>query len=190
MGRAWDYHVHILGIGTGGTGCWINPTLRSWLHPVDHFKVNLYINGSGIKDMNQADQQYVNRLVNLAHTFPKHGKLCLLALDKSYEKDGTINERDTKFHIPNDYVFRLSQSYPDLFFPCISVHPYRKDALNELDKWGEHGVKMVKWMPSTMGMDASDPICDRFYEKMKAYGIVDTRWKGRCHAGSQVQTFE
>jgi uncharacterized protein len=66
----------------------------------------------------------------------------------------------------------LSRLHPDVFIPCISVHPYRPDALEELDKWGKQGVKLLKWLPSAMGMDASDPICDAFYAKMRQYNMV------------------
>lgn len=170
-GQAWDYHVHMLGLGTQGTGCWVNPEVRSWLHPIDKTEFNLAVNASGIDDLEKADEQYLQRLLTLAR-YPKQMKLCILAMDKCYNSDGSVNEADTKFYVPNEYVVQLSQNYPDVFVPCISVHPYRPDTIEELDKWAEQGVKMLKWMPSTQGMDASDPKCDPFYEKMKQHGMV------------------
>jgi hypothetical protein len=39
----------------------------------------------------------------------------------------------------------------DMFLPCVSVHPYRKDALEELEKYAAQGVHLVKWLPNSMG---------------------------------------
>ena len=54
----------------------------------------------------------------------------------------------------------------------ISVHPYRKDALLELRKWAEKGVRLVKWLPNAMGIDPSDEMIDPFYRLMKQHGMV------------------
>jgi predicted TIM-barrel fold metal-dependent hydrolase len=40
-------------------------------------------------------------------------------------------------YLPNRYVVELAQTHPDIFLPVISVHPYRPDAMQELDKWGK-----------------------------------------------------
>lgn len=114
----------------------------------------------------------MERLVRLIENIPKHGKYTLLAFDKFYEPDGTVNLEKTQFYIPNDYVFRLSRQYPDLFLPAISVHPYRHDAVETLEKWGKRGVRFVKWLPNSMGIDPSHERAQRFYETMKAYQMV------------------
>jgi len=170
--EVWDYHVYMLGIGTEDTGCWVNPMVRSWMHPADHLQYDIFINSSGIRDLERADQQYQERIITLVRNFPKTPKMCILALDKCYNPDGNVNEANTKFYVPNEYVVGLSKTYPELFIPCISVHPYRPDALEELEKWAKEGVKMLKWMPSVMGIDASHSKCDAFYDKMKTYGMV------------------
>jgi hypothetical protein len=38
---------------------------------------------------------------------------------------------------------------------AASIHPYRKDALEELATWGKLGVRVVKWLPPAMGIDPS-----------------------------------
>lgn len=171
-GEFIDCHAHIIGTGTGGTGCWTNPSILNWTHPLDHLKVMVYINASGIEDMRYADQQYLQRFLTQVRDFPHGGKFMLLALDKVYDKDGTPNEQDTKFYVPNDYIYKIYQSDKNHFIPCISVHPYRKDAVAELDKWGRRGIKAVKWLPNTMGMNPADPVCEPFYEKMREYDMV------------------
>ncbi|MFN3402628.1 MAG: amidohydrolase family protein [Cytophagaceae bacterium] len=171
-GNFFDNHVHIIGKGTGNTGCWANPDIFTWKHPQDYLKIIIYKSGSGITDMEKADQQYLERLKTLASSFPVNGKFMLLALDKVYDKEGNERLYDTKFYIPNEYIINICRQYPEKYIPAISVHPYRKDALQELDKYGRMGVRVVKWIPNTMGMDPSDPLCDPFYEKMKEHDMV------------------
>lgn len=56
--------------------------------------------------------------------------------------------------------------------PVISVHPYRADALQELEKWAKAGVKYVKWLPNAMGMDPANPVIVPFYRKMKEHQMI------------------
>lgn len=130
------------------------------------------MNVAGIKNKDQADKEYLEQLISFVSLFPVKGKFCLLALDKCYTKDGRPNEDNSKMYIPNEWVYNICVAYPDKFIPCISVNPYRKDAVEELEKWAKLGVKMVKWMPAIMGMDASDVECEAFYYKMKERDMV------------------
>lgn len=167
-----DCHVHLMGMGTGGTGCWMNPGIRSWRHPLDHLKVMMYINASAIDDLRFADQQYLQRLFIQADDLPYPAKLMLLALDGVYTKKGEFSHEDTKFYVPNDYIYKVFESDPDRFIPCVSIHPYRKDAVEALEKWAKWGVRFVKWLPNVMGMDPSDAQCEPFYEKMREHDMV------------------
>jgi uncharacterized protein len=178
-GRLMDFHTHVFGTDTNKTGNWVNPSALSLRHPVDFFKAKVFLNASGVKDLRQADHQYLENFMKLIRGFPKEGKFLILALDLCYGKDGEMNLGDTKIHVSNDYVFKLSNQYPDVFVPCISVHPYRKDALEEVDKWARHGVKVIKWMPGAMGMDASDKGCEPFYEKMMEHDMILLTHTGR-----------
>lgn len=175
-----DCHVHLMGLGAGGTGCWMNPGILSWRHPLDHLKVMMYINASAIDDMRFADQQYLQRFLIQVNDFPFPAKFMLLALDGVYSKKGELSHQDTKIYVPNDYIYKVFESDPDRFIPCISVHPYRKDALEELEKWAKWGVRFVKWLPNIQGMDPSDPLCEPFYEKMHEYDLTLLG-----HAGSE-----
>ena len=75
-------------------------------------------------------------------------------------------------YVPNHYVVELAQKYPDVFTPVISIHPYRADALQELEKWAKAGIKYVKWLPNAMGMDPANSAIDPFYRKMKEYNMI------------------
>jgi predicted TIM-barrel fold metal-dependent hydrolase len=167
-----DHHTHIAGIGTSNTGAFINSRMRSWVHPFHHLKFKIYLSAAGVENVENADTQLVQRLAMLIKHIPHHGKHRLLAFDKNYRPDGSVNLEKTEFYVPNEYVFWLAQQNPELFVPNISVHPYRPDALQELEKWAGHGARIVKWLPNAMGIDPSDPRCDAFYEKMRELNLI------------------
>lgn len=167
-----DYHTHIVGLGTGNNGTYVNPEMRSWRHPVKRLKFNIYVSAAGIRDVANADEEYVGRLVRLIRSMEKHGKYRILAFDRYYNPDGTMNPAKTEFYVPNEYVFKLCREYPDVFLPVISVNPYRKDALLELEKWAGKGAKYVKWLPNAMGLNPADPRIDPFYAAMKSHDMI------------------
>ncbi len=37
--QLWDMHTHLLGTGDTGSGCWINPQLDSWWHPLEALRM-------------------------------------------------------------------------------------------------------------------------------------------------------
>ncbi len=166
-----DHHTHIVGTDeTQGTS--VNPKMLSWRHPIHRIKTNVYLSGAKVDDLSNANEQYIERLVSLVRAIPNHGKYHILAFDHHYNKDGSINTEKSEFYTANDHIFNLSEKYPDLFVPVISVHPYRKDALGELTKWAEKGVRWVKWLPNAHGIDASNPLLDEYYAIMKKYNMI------------------
>lgn len=167
-----DYHTHIAGTGVNGSGNYVNAEMLSWFHFMKHLKFKVYMSGSGIKDVAKADPEFIERLVDLITHFPQHGKYCILAFDQNYNTEGVPEPSKTEFYVPNEYIFSLAKTFPDLFVPVISVHPYRNDALNELEKWALQGGHMVKWLPNAMGIDPSDEKCNAYYQKMKSLNLV------------------
>jgi predicted TIM-barrel fold metal-dependent hydrolase len=167
-----DHHVHIAGLGVGGTKAFVNPKMLTWRHPFHRLKLKVYMSSAGVSDEDNADPQAAARLASLVTSIKDHGKHRLLAFDKNYRKDGSVNLEKTEFYVPNEYVFELAERYPDLFVPNISVNPYRLDAIEELEKWARRGARIVKWLPNAMGIDPSDPKCDLFYQKMKDLDLI------------------
>jgi uncharacterized protein len=167
-----DNHAHLMGIGSDNTGCYANPEYFSWLHPVERIRMKAFMSATGISNRRVADRQYVQRLLTLTDHSPAAGKICLLAFDKTYREDGSPDLHHTKFHVPNDYVVRVAKERPERFIPAVSVHPYRKDALNELEKWAGKGIKVVKWLPNSQGMDPAHKKCLPFYKKMAELKMV------------------
>jgi predicted TIM-barrel fold metal-dependent hydrolase len=161
-GALLDHHVHVVGLGTNGTGTWVHPKMLSWSHPMSRVRALAYLSGAQVSDPTRADEQYVARLVELARNSPA-GRLLLLGFDYTYRQEGTRDLERSEFHTPNHYVYELAITHPDLFVPAVSVHPHRADAVAALHTWANRGVRFVKWLPNAMGIDASSRAHDEYY---------------------------
>lgn len=166
-----DHHVHIVGLDKA-QGTEVNPRVLSWWRILDYAKTSVYLSGSGVNDKKDANNQYIERLVSLIKADAHHGKYHILAFDHNYNEDGTINYAKSEFYTSNEYVVSLAKQYPDIFVPVISVHPYREDAIEELTKYAEQGVRWIKWLPNAQNIDASSPRLDEYYRTMKKYNMV------------------
>lgn len=167
-----DYHAHIIGIGTGGTHAEVDPAMLTWWHPIRRIKTAVFLSACGTSDFARLDQEYVERLIRLIRGMPHPVRMHILALDHYYSSDGVLDRTKVEFYVPNEDVVSLARQYPDLFIPVISVHPRRPDALAELEKWAQQGVRFVKWLPNAQGIDASDPRNDPYYEVMRKHKMV------------------
>ena len=45
-----DHHAHIIGIGAGGTGCYLHKKMFQWWHPFMRLKYEVLANASGMTD--------------------------------------------------------------------------------------------------------------------------------------------
>jgi len=167
-----DHHVHLAGIGVGGSNAFVNQKMRTWSHPFHRLKFKVYMSAAGVASETNADVDFLQRLSGLVANITDHGKHRILGFDKNYSRDGSVNLDKTEFYVPNEYVFKIAEQHPDLFLPNISVNPYRPDAISELERWANRGARVVKWLPNAMGIDPSDPHCDEFYRKMKELDLV------------------
>lgn len=170
--RVIDSHVHVVGLGAGGTGCTVGERMQSMANPAEYFKFSVYLNASGVTELARADAQYVERLTSLVEAQRPHGRLLLFAFDRAHDEQGRVLEADTEFFTPVEYVTSLAKARPDLFLPCASVHPARPDAVEALERAAELGCIAVKWLPNAMNIDPSSPRCDPFYEAMRRLGLT------------------
>jgi uncharacterized protein len=177
-----DYHVHLLGLGSNGSGAYVNPEMRSLRHPIRRFKFGIYKSASGIESERAADSEYLARLVQVARNKPGSSRFHLLAFDRHYREDGTIDDGRTEFYVPNDYVIAVAAAYPDVFEPVGSVHPNRADALEEIERLAASGVRWIKWLPNSMGIDPADPRHDAYYDRMRDLDMVLLSHVGDEHA--------
>jgi predicted TIM-barrel fold metal-dependent hydrolase len=94
----------------------------------------------------------------------------ILAFDAVYDENGRLDDARTHLHVTNDYVKELTDRHPKMLFGA-SVHPYRRDAVAELERCARNGAVLLKWLPITQGIDPSDKRCFPLYEALAHYGI-------------------
>ncbi|MFV1983078.1 MAG: amidohydrolase, partial [Thiohalomonadales bacterium] len=133
--QLWDCHTHLVGLGDSDSGIWINPNMKTILHPVLYTQFKLYINGSCAEPVTTEtfDEAFVNRLLLLHKDMPKGFRFCLLAFDYYHNEKSEIVKEYSTFYTPNKYALKLATKYPDQFEWIASIHPYREDSLGELE---------------------------------------------------------
>jgi hypothetical protein len=161
-----DCHVHIVGTGAGGTGCWMRlGGIRTLLQ---RFMLR-HIGLAGDALDGDFDRIYVERLLAQVRA-SSFSAVCILAQDEVYDDDGTVRERFGNFYVPNDYVLRLARKHEE-FLPVVSIHPGRPDALEELDRCIAGGAVMLKLLPNCQNVPCSDRRFTKFWEKMAETGL-------------------
>ncbi len=161
-----DAHVHLVGNGAGGTGCWLRVT--GW----HRFMAAMMLRQIGLPSSamkGDLDRLYVERLLDLVRT-SSLGAAVILAQDEVYHEDGRRMEGFGSFHVPNDYVLGLARQHPE-FLPAVSIHPARKDALEELDRCIAAGAVMMKCLPNCHNIDCGNRAYTKFWERMAAAGL-------------------
>ncbi len=118
----------------------------------------------------QAEIDLEQLLVNQLEDTTDLDAAVVLAFDAVYDKSGNRLDDQTHFYVKNDYVHEISQRRKKILFGA-SVHPYRKDAIAELERCVKNGAVLVKWLPITQGIDPSDPKCFEFYEALAHLNI-------------------
>jgi predicted TIM-barrel fold metal-dependent hydrolase len=94
----------------------------------------------------------------------------VLAFDAVYDDSGFMDLANTHLYVTNDYVIGLAERHPEVLFGA-SVHPYRKDALEELERCIQAGAVLLKWLPITQNFDPSDKRCFPMYEMLAHYKL-------------------
>jgi predicted TIM-barrel fold metal-dependent hydrolase len=161
-----DVHNHVVGMGHGNTGCAVHPDMSDAMgHPLNWIRFRSYARASGVRNMDQVDQEFMAVLKQRVEAMPHRGKALLMAFDQVYGEDGQARPEDTIFHVPNDYMFKTT-TLSDRFAGCASVHPYRNDAVEALHRVADQGAVAIKWLPNAMWIDPANPMCDAAYEVM------------------------
>jgi predicted TIM-barrel fold metal-dependent hydrolase len=178
-----DYHTHVLGTGACcDTGCFC-PEAD---HVIKASFMSILEADSGVSDPTTADRDFVNQLRRLRYK-TKH---VLLAFDAHHGEDGTKILAKTGMYTPNEYVARLAAEHPHEFIPACSVHPYRRDALAELERAHATGARLIKWLPNAMGIDPSSERCQAFYDTCSRLGMVILSHAGEEKAVSSDPKFQ
>ena len=159
-----DIHVHTAGIGAGGSGCFINDDMRS------SYKFPVYLRALGVTlDEIEAsgDVVVLEKLNDAVGASARVDQAIVLAMDGVIDADGRLDRESTQIYVPNDYVARETDRLDHLRFGA-SVNPYRRDALDRLDRVAARGALLIKWIPNIMHIDPADdrlvPFCRRMAE--------------------------
>jgi len=178
----WDVHTHLIGAGDSDSGIYLHTSMQDIFSPAQYVRFKFYLNASCSDNVQGIDKGYVIRLKRLLDEFPRGAKSMLLAFEYNHDETGKQDKARSPFHTPNQYATRIATSYPERFEYIASIHPYREDCVEILDKAVKTGARAVKWLPPVMGIDPSSPQCDRFYEAMVKHDIPLLTHAGDEHA--------
>ncbi len=174
----FDMHVHFARFAQ-------KPGTQSQLHPQRSPAISVMLRRLGYDKaaMNAPDIDDHVRL-RLLEWFRASSvdRFVMLALDGVYDHDGAPRPELASIIVDNDDVMDFIRSDPALLLGA-SIHPYRKDALCELERVIHAGACLVKWIPSSQRIRVDDDICRPFYEMLAATGtplLVHTGVEHTC----------
>lgn len=168
-------HVHIVGNGTGGTGC--RSLVDFWHTPLARFMLrHIGLPQSALKG--DLDRLFVDKLVQFVRG-SSLGAVVILAHEEVYDAEGKRLGDGGTIHVPNDYVLKLAKQHPE-FLPAVSIHPARQDAIEELERCLSEGAVMMKILPNCQNIDCSSPRYKQFWERM-----AEAKLPLLAHAGGE-----
>ena len=172
-----DCHVHIVGNGSGGSGCRLN--IRSPYHQILARYMLSILDLPWSLLSGDLDRVYVQTLVRLVQG-SSLDRVMILAHDFVHDSDGNSRPELGSFYVPNDYVLQLGRDHPE-FIPAVSIHPARLDALDELNRCIEGGARMMKILPNCHNIDCSDKRYEKFWRRM-----AEARLPLLAHTGGEL----
>jgi hypothetical protein len=162
----YDGHVHLVGNGLSGSGCWLR--LDGLWHRALGEVMRRTIGLEAKATARDFDESFVAHLAGLVAGSSVDGAL-LLAQDEVYEDDGRKMDFGS-FYVPNEYLFKVCAEHPE-FLPAVSIHPGRKDALEELERCLAAGARALKLLPNCQNVNCSLPQYEAFWRRMAAAGL-------------------
>ena len=145
-----DIHVHLFGVGEGGTGCRIAESITDGLQ-FRYLMTLLRLRVAG-KTLDERYEEVLSEQVKSSGL----SKAAILGQDAVYDRNGQPDWNRTSFYVPNDYVFDVVGRHCQTMIACPSINPDRADALNELVRCHEKGARLLKIHPPTQGVNIAD----------------------------------
>lgn len=168
-----DCHVHICAT-TPGHGSTSEYLLRSATYRF--LRWLLGIKSAGGEGFEREAEAKLVETVNAAGSLDQ---VVVLAFDAVYDLEGRRDEANTHLYVTNDYVIELARKHPKLLFGA-SVHPYRRDALAELDRCIAQGAVLLKWLPIVQNFNPADKRCLPLFE-----ALAHHKMPLLCHTGGE-----
>jgi hypothetical protein len=162
-----DCHVHFVGTGSGGSGCWYRP--KGLTRIGEPFLVKAV--GLTTRDLHgpDFDRLYRDKLLGFVRD-SSLDRAMLLAHELPHRADGTPLPERSSLYVPNDHVLELAKEHPE-FLAAVSIHPAREDALDELEKCLAGGASALKCLPNVQGIDWNERRFTPFLERMAEAGL-------------------
>ena len=163
-----DCHVHLLGDGSSGSGCWLQ--MRSVVH---RLMVQVLVRLAGLPPgvlRGGLDEAVEERLVAMVDGSSLDGAV-LLAQDVPHHGDGTPLPERGAFFVPNRHLLAVCARHSGKFLPAVSIHPGRRDAMDELERCLAAGARILKLLPNCLNVDYSLPRYRPFWEMMARHGM-------------------
>ena len=158
-----DTHVHIFAT-TAAHGSMSSRLLKSIPSRFMHWKFGVKGDGEPFERMLET------KLVEAISGATKLDAAVVLAFDAVHDREGRLDEVNTHLYVKNDYVIELAGRHKKIMFAC-SVHPYRKDAVAEIERCVKAGAVLLKWLPIVQNFNPADPLCIPFYEALAHYKL-------------------
>jgi hypothetical protein len=156
-----DMHVHMVGNGRAGSGGWLR--LKGWHRWLAGFMLRqLGLPANALQgDLEKLYAEHLPALVRGASL----DHIVLLAHERVYDSDGTPRDDLGSMFVPNGVVLELAQRHPE-FLAGVSIHPARRDAMEELDRCVARGAALMKCLPNCQNIDMADNRYIPFWKKM------------------------
>jgi predicted TIM-barrel fold metal-dependent hydrolase len=167
--RKIDCHVHLLGDGSSGSGCWLR--MRT---PVHRLMARIIVRECGLPQSalkKRLDELLEERLAGMVRESSLDAVI-LLAQDLPHHDDGTPLPEKGAFHVPNSHLLEVCARYPDLFLPAVSIHPGRRDAMSELERCLAAGARVLKLLPNCLNVDYSGSRYLPFWRMMARHRMI------------------
>ena len=167
--RRLDGHVHLIGDGSCGDGCWLrldSPRMR--------FQGRFLLRACGLGHLalkDPLDKPFREHLLSLIETSSLDAVL-LLAQDLPHDEQGHALAEKAVFYVPNSAVLALAKAHPEHIEPAVSIHPARPDAMDELEQCAATGARVLKLLPNCLNVDCNKPAYRPFWERMAALKMI------------------
>jgi predicted TIM-barrel fold metal-dependent hydrolase len=192
--QVWDSHAHLVGTGDGGSGIYVNPRMENLLNPAQYARRLFFLNAGCVHDApGSVDRSYVERMHNLLDGLIATGgpgvKMLLFAFERAHDEQGRANLDETAFYVPDAYARDVARAHPQYFEWAASIHPYRADAVEALEKAKAQGARAVKWLPSAMRIDPASARCEKFFDAMQRLELplISHAGEERAVIGAELQ---
>lgn len=167
--RKIDCHVHLLGDGSSGSGCWLR--MRTMVH---RLMARIIVHECGLPQAalrEGLDELLERRLAGMVRESSLDA-VVLLGQDLPHHADGTPLPEKGAFFVPNRHLLAVCGRHPDLFLPAVSIHLGRRDALAELERCLAAGARVLKLLPNCLNVDYSEARHAPFWRMMAEHRMI------------------